>query len=285
MGDSITREQIAGALQAVGLQAGDIVFVHSSLSSMGYVEGGADTAVDAILDVLGPEGTLVVPTFTFFHGHKTDPVFDPACDPSEMGRITEVTRTRPGAQRSCHLLHSVAVLGPRAAEITAVHGPSAWAADGPFWKLYELGARILLLGVPYTRCTFFHVVEQLVQVSYRHWSERKARVRQQDGSEHPLPTLTFSPRPGFQGNDFNKFGLLLEERGLVRGGAVGNAVARLFQCRDALEIGLAQYREDPLLFARSGDEFTSVRDQVLIRELNNEKWVLDPARMYRGGQP
>ena len=62
------REQIAEALQALGLQTSHIVFVHSSLSSIGYVEGGADAAVDAFLDVLGSTGTLVVPTFTFSHG-------------------------------------------------------------------------------------------------------------------------------------------------------------------------------------------------------------------------
>ena len=72
-----------------------------------------------VLDVLGPAGTLVVPTFTFVHGKSDHPVFDPARDASEMGRITETTRTRPRARRSRHLLHSVAALGGQAEEITA----------------------------------------------------------------------------------------------------------------------------------------------------------------------
>ena len=181
------------------------------MSSIGYVEGGADTVVDAILGVLGPTGTLVVPTFTFDRGSDDYPVFDPARDPSGMGRVTEVTRTRPGARRSCHLLHSIAALGVHADEITASHGPSAWAADGPFWMLNELDAHILLLGVPYLRCTFFHVVEQLVQVPYRRWREVEARVQDRDGSQHPLLTLIYSPKPGFAGNDFNKLGALLED--------------------------------------------------------------------------
>ena len=87
------QEQIAEALQTLGLGPGHIIFVHSSLSSIGYVEGGADAVVDAFLDVLGSTGTLVVPTFTFSHGGKLDPVFDPIRDASEMGRITEVTRS------------------------------------------------------------------------------------------------------------------------------------------------------------------------------------------------
>ncbi len=280
MRKSLTRDQIAAALRALGLPVGAIVFMHSSMSSIGYVEDGADTLVDAFLDILSPEGTLAVPTFTFAHGSDDNPVFDPARDPSEMGRLTEVTRTRPGARRSCHLLHSVAALGTLAEEITASHGPSAWAADGPFWKLYELDAHILLLGVPYLRCTFFHVVEQLVQVPYRRWREVEARVQDRDGSQHPLLTLIYSPKPGFAGNDFNKLGALLEERGLVQVGTVGNAVARVFRARDALEVGLALYRKDPLLFVMTADRCTRLRDGVLTAELHNEKSVLDPALIY-----
>ena len=274
------QEQIAEALQTLGLGSGHIVFVHSSLSSIGYVEGGADAVVDAFLEVLGSTGTLVVPTFTFSHGGKLDPVFDPIQDPSEMGRITEVTRTRPGARRSHHLLHSVAALGSHAEEITAVHGPSAWAADGPFWKLYELDAHILMLGVPYLRCTFFHVIEQLVQVRYRRWREVEARVQEPDGRKRPLPMFGYSPKPGFVGNDFNKLGAMLEERGLAQVGAVGNAVARRFRARDALEVGLAEYRKDPLLLVKTGDGITQLRDGALTQELNNEKSVIDPAKIY-----
>ena len=258
--------------------------MHSSLSSIGYVEGGADAVVDAFLDVLGSTGTLVVPTFTFSHGGKLDPVFDPIRDASEMGRITEVTRTRPGARRSRHLLHSVAALGPHAEEITAVHGPSAWAADGPFWQLYELDAHILMLGVPYLRCTFFHVIEQLVQVRYRQWREVEASVREPDGGKRPLPMFGYSPRPGFVGNDFNKLGAMLEEHRLAQVGAVGNAVARRFRARDALEVGLAEYRKDPLLLVKTGDSITQLRHGVLTEELHNEKSVIDSAKIYERKQ-
>lgn len=274
------RAQIAEALQTLGVQPGHIVFVHSSLRSIGYVEGGADAVVNAFLDLLGPTGTLVVPAFTFSHGGKSNPVFDPIRDPSEMGRISEVVRTRPGAQRSHHLLHSVAALGPHAEDITASHGPSAWAADGPFWKLYELDAHILMLGVPYLRCTFFHVIEQLVQVRYRRWREVEAKVRDPDGRERPLPMFGYSPKPGFASNDFNKLGSMLEERGLAQVGVVGNAVARRFRARDALEVGLAEYRKDPLLLVKTGNGITQLRDGVLTEELHNEKSVIDPTKIY-----
>ncbi|MDE0632918.1 MAG: AAC(3) family N-acetyltransferase [Caldilineaceae bacterium] len=277
-----TQERISEALHTLGLPNGAIVFVHSSMSSIGYVEGGAGTLVDAFLQVLGPAGTLSVPTFTFSHSGSADPVFDPARDPSEMGRLTEETRTRPGARRSCHLLHSVAALGAQATEITASHGPSAWAKDGPFWQLHELDAYILLLGVPYLRCTFFHLLELLVEVPYRQWREFEARVRDPDGSQRPLLARAFSPKPNFVGNDFNRLGAMLEDRGLVMAGSVGNAVARLFRARDAFDVGLAQHRIDPDLFLMQGQEYTPLQNGVLTDELHNEKWVLDPAEIYPG---
>ncbi len=278
------QEQITEALQTLGVQTGHIVFVHSSLSSIGYVEGGADAVVDAFLDVLGSTGTLVVPTFTFSHGGKLNPVFDPIRDASEMGRISEVARTRPGARRSHHLLHSVAALGAHAESITAVHGPSAWAADGPFWKLYELDGHILMLGVPYLRCTFFHVIEQLVQVRYRRWREVEARVQEPDGRKRPLPMFGYSPKPGFVGNDFNKLGAILEKRKLAQVGRVGNAVARRFRARNALEVGLAEYRKDPLLFVMTGNGLTQLQAGILTEELHNEKSVIDPTQIYEREQ-
>lgn len=276
----VSREQIVHELHNLGLNAGQIVFVHSSLSSLGHVADGADTVVNAFLDVLGATGTLVVPTFTFAHGRADDPIFDPHQDRSEMGAITEAVRTRPGARRSCHLLHSVAALGAQAETITAVHGPSAWAADGPFWQLYELDARIVLLGVPYLRCTWFHVIEQLLQVRYRAWSEKRAWLRNADGQIEPLPTWMYRGNADFVGNDFNKLGAQLEAAGHVQGGAVGNAVTRCFAVRDALALGVARYRQDPLLFVKTTPDYHPLGAGMVAGELYKEKVVVDPEQVY-----
>lgn len=276
----VTDEQIVNELRALGLSAGQVVFVHSSLSSLGHVPGGAETVVDAFLEVLGSTGTLVVPTFTFAHGRADAPIFDLQQDQSEMGAITEALRTRPGVQRSCHLLHSVAALGAQAETIAAVHGPSAWAADGPFWQLYELDARIVLLGVPYLRCTWFHVIEQLVQVRYRGWIEKRAWLRKADGAIEPLPTWMYRGNSDFVGNDFNKLGARLEEAGHVQVGAVGNAVTRSFAVRAALALGVALYRQDPLLFVKTPADYHPLLAGVVTGELYKEKVVVDPEQVY-----
>ena len=71
----LTRDDTAAALRELGLRSGDIVFLHSSLRSMGTVDGGSDAVVDAFLEVLGSKGTLAVPVFTFCHGKNDNPVF------------------------------------------------------------------------------------------------------------------------------------------------------------------------------------------------------------------
>ena len=274
----IARQQIAAELPNCGVRGGSVLFVHSSLSSIGTVAGGAEAAVAAIIDVLGSEGTLAVPTFTFSHGDGA--VFDPQRDASEMGAISEVLRCRHQAHRSRHINHSVAAAGKHGCAIARRHGASAWAADGPFWQLFELDADILLLGVPYLRCTLFHVIEQMVQVPYREWRERSASVVEPDGSRKSLPARIYAPKQGFVGNDFNRLGRLLEMRGLVRNGSVGNAITRLFRARDVLELGVAEYRENPDLFIKSGGRYTALAEGVLTDEPASEKWVRDPARIY-----
>ena len=274
----ITRQQIAAALGEIGVRRGSVLFVHSSLSSIGIVAGGASEAVAAIREVLGAAGTLAVPAFTF--SHPGGPVFDPRRERSQMGAISEEVRSLPEARRSRHYLHSVAAAGPRGAELTCRHGASAWAADGPFWQLFELDADILLLGVPYTRCTQFHVVEQLVQVPYRRWVPIEAQVVEANGSLRSLPTCAYSPKKGFPGNDFNKFGRLLEGRGLVRKERVGNAVCRLFRARDVLAVGVAEYRKDQFLFVKTGSDLTPLSDGVLMAEKGKERWVADPSQVY-----
>ncbi len=278
----LTRDGVVRALKRLGLEAGQIVFVHSSLSSIGYVEGGADAVVDGLLDVLGSEGTLAVPAFTPRHRYNS-PVFDPANDYSEVGKITETLRTRPGAFRSRNMRESMAALGPAAKEMMRVHRAAAWGADGPFWKLYELDARIMLIGVPYFRSTFWHLIEQWVQPAYGRWNDLVGRIREADGTEGPLRFRGFGPNSASGGRqpDFNKLGARLEARGLVSAGALGNAMVRLFRARDAFDVGVAEFRNDPLLLVKTGGKTTPLRDGVIVGEHGNEKSVVDPDLMFR----
>jgi len=178
-GPLLTREILAADLRALGLGRGGVLLVHASMGSLGWVCGGATAVVLALLDVLGPAGTLVVPTFTSDNRDPSRwrdppvpehwwgairealPAFDPVVSPGHrMGAVSEQVRTWPGAVRSAHPQTSFAALGPAASHVAAEHARDCHLGErSPLARLEELGADVLLLGVGWGRCTSFHLAE------------------------------------------------------------------------------------------------------------------------------
>ncbi|MFJ3230460.1 aminoglycoside N(3)-acetyltransferase [Streptomyces sp. NPDC086787] len=178
-GPLVTRDTLSTQLRALGVETGETLLVHSSLSSLGWVCGGAVAVVQALLDVLGPHGTLAVPAQS---GDLSDPAhwtsppvprewweriranlpeYDPAITPSVgMGVIPETVRTWPGALRSAHPHTSFAALGRHAARLTDGHAHDCRLGErSPLARLEELSARVLMLGTGYATCTAFHLAE------------------------------------------------------------------------------------------------------------------------------
>ena len=176
LSNSVNQVQIVNGLRELGLRSGDVVFVHSSLSSFGYVEGGAETVVKAFLEVLGSEGTLAVPIFRNYFQGRANQVWDRDNSPSSMGRISETVRTWPGARRSHHAPHPIAAVGPLAEDLTERHNETDFGPDSPFAGLLELNAWVVLVGVDYNSCTMIHVVEERMEVPYRRWVQLSGRV-------------------------------------------------------------------------------------------------------------
>jgi aminoglycoside 3-N-acetyltransferase len=167
-GPPITKDQLVRDLRALGITEGDAVYVHSSLRALGFVEGGPDAVVDALMEAVGPDGTLAFPTFTLKGGMKEslesgDYVFDPRNTPSTVGAITNAFRLRPGVFRSLHPTHSVAVWGRLAKALTESHleQGSNFGVGSPFAKLLDLDVKILGIGVDYRPITYYHVYEDL----------------------------------------------------------------------------------------------------------------------------
>ncbi|MGV9302402.1 MULTISPECIES: aminoglycoside N(3)-acetyltransferase [unclassified Nonomuraea] len=176
----MTRRELSGQLSRLGVAAGQVLLVHSALRRVGDVT--AATAAAALRDVLGEEGTLVVPTQTAGNSdtsrehleriagmspgqvaafRATMPPFDPLTTPSTgMGRLAEHVRTTEGAVRSAHPQTSFAALGPMAAKLMDGHARDCHLGEhSPLARLYEANAWILLLGVGYTACTALHLAE------------------------------------------------------------------------------------------------------------------------------
>ncbi|MEW1999646.1 aminoglycoside N(3)-acetyltransferase [Streptomyces coelicoflavus] len=241
-GPLVTRGTLAAGLRELGVRSGDTLLAHTSLSSLGWVCGGPVAVVRALLDVLGPDGTLVVPTQT---GDLSDPAlwtsppvpeawwesiraatppYDPLITPSRgVSVVPETVRTWPGARRSAHPQTSFAALGARAAEVVAGHATDCRLGErSPLAVLERLDARVLLLGAGYDACTAFHLAEYripgpMVEVG------RPGPV----GWERVREVSITSERFDELGHDFER------DRPVVRG-RVGAADVRLFPLPDAV---------------------------------------------------
>jgi aminoglycoside 3-N-acetyltransferase len=235
---NVTLSDIVKGLRALGLPPASKVLVHSALSSFGYVEGGADTVIDALLKVVGARGTVMVPTLT---GGETlspsnPPFFDPLNTACWTGRIPETLRRRPDAIRSLHPTHSVAAIGADAESLTSAHWFSITPCDeySPYHKLaQQADGYILLIGVDHQSSTMFHSVEEIVGVDYHMQSGfAKARllIDNQEVYRHYMLHAYGAPR------NFNIMEDVFVERGLQRSGRIANATIKLIKANEAFQL-------------------------------------------------
>jgi len=129
---TVSFEDLVRGFEEIGVRPGDVVFVHASLSSFGYVDGGVDMLIEALLAAVGPGGTLAMPGFSFQLTNVPSPVFDVRFTPCWASKIYERFRLRKGVSRSHHATHSVCATGVRAAELTATHSVTPCGPESPF---------------------------------------------------------------------------------------------------------------------------------------------------------
>ncbi len=241
----VMQRDIETGLRSVGMREGDVVLVHSSLSSFGYVQGGADAVVDALLSVAGPAGTVVVPTFTWDSMHDAHGAeFDMAKTPSETGRICEALRLRTEAVRSPHICHSVAAIGRQASELTR-DSASAYGPESVFEALIRLDAWCLFLGVTFECCTALHAVEEYERVPYRQYRDfRDCTVVWPDGRRTPSNAVEFLRKDGYW-NDFSPVRELLDRQGVLHVATVGAARITNVRIRDIIRLVTQRVHEDP----------------------------------------
>ncbi len=177
MGMTATRVSLCEDLRRLGVELGDILFIHSSFNSLGPVDGGAGAVVQALQDAVGPAGLILMPSFQLLPGAQQlrAAKWNLASTPSTVGWLTEYFRRMPGTMRSDHYSHSVAARGRHAADFVAGHlrqtgFPSPWdhlpwgktyGFYSPMYRAYAAAGKLLMLGVDYQTSTYVHLVETL----------------------------------------------------------------------------------------------------------------------------
>jgi len=230
--------QIADELARLGVEPGGVLLVHTSFSRTGPVGGGPEGLIEALRGVLGPEGTLVMPSMTDDDEHPFDPSRT-ACH--GMGVVADTFWRMPGVLRS-DSPHAFAAVGPRAALITAPHpldlphGP-----DSPVGRVHDLDGQVLLLGVEQDGNTTIHLGEFLAGVRYR---RPKSLAVVRDGKPATFHYAEID-------HCCQRFALVdewLDARERQRRGQVGRAVARLMAARDVVAVVVERLQADETAF-------------------------------------
>ena len=239
------KAELAGQLRSLGVREGGVLLVHAAYRAVRPVDGGVLGLVEALEDALGPEGTLVVPSWT----GSDDDVFNPAATAAapDLGALADLFWRQRGTVRSDHPF-AFAARGPKARHLTAgrvplpPHGP-----DSPVGRVHELDGQVLLLGVGHEADTTLHLAELLENVPYR---------------VEKYCTLLVEGRPvrvAYGENDHccERFALAdewLRAAGVQSEGLVGHAYARLARSRDIVRIARDRLSRDPLVFLHPGAE-------------------------------
>lgn len=201
------RTALAADLARLGIAKGDTVFLHSSLRSLGYVEGGAATVIQALQEAVGPDGTLVLPAYYMPGGSVRAScelkgyVFDVRHLGTHTGRLPEAFLAGADVRRSLHPTHSVSAWGRHAAYLTEAHhrAPSIFGEGSPWQRLIGLAnAKVLGLGVSMGPVTFYHALEDAMGEAFPVpvWGERAYRLPCIDhhGQRHKVPVRPFEPQ-------------------------------------------------------------------------------------------
>ena len=162
------KQQLKDQLESMGLKGDETILIHSSMKSIGEVDGGADTVLDAWMEYF-KDGLLLLPTHTWKTVNVDNPVYNPQTTPSCVGLLTNMFMKREGVIRSLHPTHSMAGYGKNAAEYLAgeEYNNTPCTPGGCYDRLKDAGGKVLLVGVGHERNTYIHSVEEVLNVPNR----------------------------------------------------------------------------------------------------------------------
>lgn len=249
----VIKEDIMAALKAVGVKRGQTIMVHTSLSSFGFVCGGAQVVIEALMECVGREGTLMMPAQSWknldpeagVHWEEPRewwqiirdnwPAYIKEVTPTNtMGAVAEMFRKWPGALRSDHPARSVAAYGKYAEYLTENHDLSNIFGDGsPIGRLYELDGYVLLMGVGYDKNTSLHLADARAEYPGKHLSTESS-VMLIKGKRERVNYQTLY----VDGEDFVEIGEAFEQLGKTKRISLGNGSICFMRQRELVDFAV-----------------------------------------------
>lgn len=245
-----TKDSLIAQLSAM-LPSDATVLMHSSCKSLGQMENGGDTILDALTEYFS-RGLVVLPTHTWATVNDRQPVYDVLYTPVCIGLLPELFRKRPGVHRSWHPTHSVAAFGADAEEFVRGNEncPTPCARDSAWGRLYDRDAYVLLVGVELNRMTFFHGVEE--------WNGIPGRLKEAPNRYVVIPpdggriVRDYYPHCGDSSQLYPKAETALLHAGAMRMEKLGDATVRLLSCRKSAEVVSSLLKDNPFFFGKAG---------------------------------
>lgn len=248
----VTREQITTSLAVAGVKAGDHLFAHVSLRSIGTLDGGPDALVDALVKAVGADGTVAMPAYNH-NGAVPTPYFDPIATPSASGALAELFRKRKGTKRSEHPAHSICAVGKQSDEFLAGHaGCGSFGVDSPLDRMARAGGWVLLVGVNHTASSIVHVGEARAEIKKFWWDDNPppvVKVKTRDGK---MIDVQLDPSSSCS-MAFNAVENPLREKRKLIDLNVGEALSYLMRGEDVIDtvIEMTRTRPDALFCTRA----------------------------------
>lgn len=252
---AITQNDVESTLKKVGLKKGDIVLVHSDISTFGklgdvknkdeFLQG----LLNAFLNVIGSNGILIVPTYTYsFCKNK---IFDIKNSKSTVGIFTEFVRKHEDAIRSEDPIFSHAGIGKNAKKLLKNLSNECFGRDSFFDRLYKFDGKIINFG-KFFDITFLHYIENAFGVGHRFNKKFSGTIVREDGSrcnKEVVYYVRYLPKDGKDVKyDMTQLGDELERRGLLRRVSLGNSYILSSKARDCCELGLSMLKKDEHAF-------------------------------------
>lgn len=169
--EKFNADQLISIMKTMGMKNGSVVFIHSSMTEFYNYKGTAQELIDKIIEVIGQEGTLMMPAYPKIIKMNKDVDFDVLNSVSGAGYLSEVFRKYPGVKRSINLQHSVCAYGKLADYFTSEHHLSitTWDEFSPYYKMSQLKTLVFAFGLPYFLGTMIHCTESILRTKYKYF--------------------------------------------------------------------------------------------------------------------